>query len=130
MRLHEYYFANIIKGGTELDKNSEFYKKLEENFLGSFANFQKDFKAMAAMRGIGWVVLYRDKLSDRLFNIWIGEHDVGHLVGASPLLVIDVFEHAYMTDYGVKRADYINAFWAAIDWATVNNRFNNGSGKN
>jgi Fe-Mn family superoxide dismutase len=127
MRLHEYYFANIIKGGTELDKNSEFYKKLEENFLGAYANFEKDFRAMGGLRGIGWVILYKDKISDRLFNVWINEHDTGHLAGASPILVMDVFEHAYMTDYGVKRADYINAFFKAIDWATVTNRFNNGS---
>jgi len=125
MRLHEYYFANIIKGGTELDKNSEFFKKLEENFLGSFVNFEKDFKAMGAMRGVGWVILYFDRISDRLFNVWIGEHDVGHLAGAVPLLVMDVFEHAYMTDYGVKRPDYINAFFKAIDWTAVTDRFNN-----
>jgi len=125
MRLHEYYFANIIKEGTELDKNSEFFKKLEENFLGSFTNFEKDFKAMGAMRGVGWVILYQDKMAERLFNVWIGEHDIGHLAGATPLLVMDIFEHAYMTDYGLKRADYINAFFAAIDWATVTNRFNN-----
>ncbi len=69
MRLHEYYFANIIKGGMELDKNSNFFKKLEENFLGSFANFEKDFKSMGAMRGIGWVILSFDYMSGRLFNV-------------------------------------------------------------
>jgi superoxide dismutase, Fe-Mn family len=124
MRLHEYYFANLIKGGTQLNKNSVFYKKLEENFMGSFANFEKDFKSMGAMRGLGWVILYWDKISGRFFNVWIGEHDVGHLAGAIPLLVMDVFEHAYMTDYGIKRGDYIGAFFAAIDWATVTDRYN------
>jgi Fe-Mn family superoxide dismutase len=125
MRLHEYYFANIMKGGTELDKKSEFYKKLEENFLGSGEAFEKDFRAMGAIRGIGWVILYYDKISDRLFNVWINEHDMGHLAGASPLLVLDVFEHAYICDYGLKRADYIGAFWRAVDWATVEDRFEN-----
>jgi Fe-Mn family superoxide dismutase len=79
---------------------------------------------MGAMRGIGWVVLCFDYMSGRLFNVWINEHDVGHLAGAVPLLVMDVFEHAYMTDYGLKRADYIGAFFAAIDWATVTDRYN------
>jgi len=79
------------------------------------------------MRGIGWVVLYYDSQSGRLFNVWINEHDAGHLAGAIPLLVMDVFEHAFMIDYGLKRADYIEAFFKAIDWSAVSERF--GAGK-
>jgi Fe-Mn family superoxide dismutase len=67
-------------------------------------------------------VLYYDLAEKRLFNTWINEHDVGHLCGASPVLIMDVFEHAYMTDYGTKRADYIEAFFKAIDWSAVGNR--------
>ena len=73
---------------------------------------------MAAMRGIGWVVLYYDKQADRLFNVWINEHDAGHFVGAIPLFVIDIFEHSYMLDYGIKRADYIEVFMKTIDWGS------------
>ena len=50
--------------------------------------------------GIGWVILYRDPQSGRLFNTWINEHDLGHLSGGDPLLVMDVFEHAYITHIG------------------------------
>ena len=78
---------------------------------------------MALMRGIGWVVLYFDKKAGRLFNVWINEHDVGHLAGAEPILVLDIFEHAYMLDYGTKRVDYIAAFMKVVDWGTVANRF-------
>lgn len=113
MRLHEYYFGNLIKDGKALDKNSNLFRKIVEDF-GSYENWEKDFKATGAMRGIGWVILYYD--GTRLFNTWINEHDVGHLSGASPLLVMDVFEHAYMIDYGLKKADYIEAFFRAIDW--------------
>ncbi|HMB45504.1 MAG TPA: Fe-Mn family superoxide dismutase [Candidatus Methanoperedens sp.] len=113
MRLHEYYFGNLIKDGKALDKNSNLFRKIVEDF-GSYENWEKDFKATGAMRGIGWVILYYD--GSRLFNTWINEHDVGHLSGASPLLVMDVFEHAYMLDYGLKKADYIEAFFRAIDW--------------
>ena len=113
MRLHEYYFGNLIKDGKALDKNSNLSRKIIEDF-GSYENWEKDFKATGAMRGIGWVILYYD--GSRLFNTWINEHDVGHLSGASPLLVMDVFEHAYMLDYGLKKADYIEAFFKAIDW--------------
>jgi Fe-Mn family superoxide dismutase len=74
------------------------------------------------MRGIGWVILAHDKESDRLFNIWVNEHDTGHLVGTTPLLVMDVFEHAFMLDYGLKRVDSIAAFWGAIDWEIVGGR--------
>ncbi len=124
MRLHEYYFGNMIKGGKELDKGSAFYKKLAEDF-GSYENWEKDFKASGTMRGIGWVVLYLDPIANRLFNTWINEHDLGHLAGSIPLLIMDVFEHAYMIDYGLKKADYIEAFFKAIDWSVVVNRFNN-----
>ena len=68
------------------------------------------------------LVLYYDRESDRLFNTWINEHDLGHLAGAIPLLVMDVFEHAFMMDYGLKRVDYIKAFVKAIDWDVVSGR--------
>lgn len=120
MRLHEYYFGNLTKEPISLDKNSVLFRKIEEpeNF-GSFASWEKDFKSMGAMRGIGWVILYWDSIGERLFNVWINEHDVGHFSGAVPLLVMDVFEHAYMLDYGLKKADYIEAFFKAIDWQAV-----------
>ncbi len=123
MRLHELYFGNLSKGAAALDKNSGLAKKIAEEF-GSYENWEKDAKATATMRGIGWVVLYLDPVSKRLFNCWINEHDGGHLSGAVPLLVLDVFEHAFMIDYGLKRADYIEAFFKALNWATVAERFN------
>ncbi len=116
MRLHEYYFGNIINGGKPIDRGTNLYKKIAADF-GSYENWEKDFRAAGAMRGIGWVMLYYDAMADRLFNVWINEHDMGHLCGATPLLVMDVFEHAYMIDYGLKRADYIEAFFKAIDWS-------------
>jgi Fe-Mn family superoxide dismutase len=124
MRLHELYFENMTKSGEELDRNSALFKKIVEIFE-TYENWEKVFKAVGAMRGIGWVILYYDTVSGRMFNTWINEHDVGHLVGCKPILIIDVFEHAYMIDYGLKRADYIEAFFKAIDWSVAINRFNN-----
>jgi len=121
MRLHELYFGNMVKGGKAIEKNSNLPKKIAADF-GSYENWEKDFRATGAMRGIGWVVLYHDAAAGRLFNTWINEHDVGHLSGATPLLVMDVFEHAYMVDYGLKKADYIEAFFKAIDWTAVGAR--------
>lgn len=121
MRLHELYFENLMKGGSQLEKESDLAKKIVEQF-GSFENWEKHFRATGAMRGIGWVVLYLDNESGKMFNMWINEHDGGHLAGATPLLVMDVFEHAYMTDYEIKRALYIDAFMKNICWHVVGSR--------
>jgi Fe-Mn family superoxide dismutase len=56
------------------------------------------------------------------FTIWINEHDVGHPAGCNPILILDVFEHAFMIDYGLKRADYIEAFFKNIDWKAAEGR--------
>jgi Fe-Mn family superoxide dismutase len=125
MRMHEYYFVNLKKGGSALPKDSSLYKKIVQDF-GSYEGWEKDFRAVGAMRGIGWVVLYQDKLGDRLFNMWVNEHDVGHPAGCKPKIVMDVFEHAYMTDYGLKRADYINAFFKSLSWEKAAATFEKG----
>lgn len=122
MRLHELYFGNMAKAGGTLETQQQLAAKVESEF-GSLANWEKDFRAISAMRGIGWAILYHDPVTDRLFNVWVNEHDVGHLAGNTPLLVLDIFEHAYVTDYGIKRADYIDAFMHAVDWGKVNERF-------
>lgn len=122
MRLHEYYFENMSKEPAAHDASSALMQKMIAEF-GSHENWEKDFRAVGAMRGIGWVVMYYDRVGDRLINMWVNEHDVGHLAGCVPLLVMDVFEHAFMVDYGLKRADYIAAFFAAIDWSVVEGRF-------
>jgi Fe-Mn family superoxide dismutase len=97
-------------------------KKIPEDF-GSYENWEKDFRTSGAMRGIGWIVLYYDPVGKRTFNCWVNEHDAGHLSGCVPILVMDVFEHAYMTDYQLKRADYIAAFFKNIDWKEAEARF-------
>jgi len=125
MRLHEYYFSNMIKGGRALDKGSTLVAKIVEEF-GGYENWERDFRGTGAMRGIGWTMLYLDNLGNRLFNVWINEHDLGHLSGCTPLLIMDVFEHAFMVDYHLKRADYIESFFKAIDWEEVGKRFQAG----
>jgi Fe-Mn family superoxide dismutase len=114
MKLHEYYFENL-GGKSRLVKSGVLGKMMETSF-GSVEAWEQDFRATGAMRGIGWVVLYYDVPACRLFNAWINEHDAGHLAGCQPILVMDVFEHAYMLDYGLKKADYIGAFFKNINW--------------
>lgn len=122
MRLHELYFDNLSKDGGKLEDQSSLASKLDQSF-GSLDAWRTDFKAKGALRGIGWTILYYDKPADQLFNVWVNEHDVGHLSGVTPLLIMDVFEHAFVFDYGMKRADYIEAFMNAVDWKTVVGRF-------
>ncbi len=125
MRLHELYFENICNNQDNKNKkacNGKLKEAIEKNF-GSFENFLKDFTASGKIRGIGWVILYYDQGQDRLFDTWINEHDLGHLSGAVPLLVMDVFEHAYIMDYGLNRSDYIKTFMDVINWDEVQRRF-------
>ncbi len=120
MRLHEYYFENL-GGKSPIDRNGRLAKKMAEDF-GSYEAWEKDFKATGAMRGIGWVALYQDITNGKLINFWINEHDVAHPAGCNPGLIMDVFEHAFMLDYGLKKADYIGAFFKNIDWSAVEAR--------
>lgn len=122
MRLHEYYFENLTKEKSEVDTPGALAGALGKDF-GSMDAWRKDFQATGAMRGIGWAITYFDPQGGRLINTWVNEHDVGHLAGAAPILVMDVFEHAFMLDYGLKRADYIEAFFNALDWSVVEKRF-------
>jgi len=121
MRLHEYYFQNL--GGKEMmAENHPLNQKIVKDF-GSFDQWKKEFKALGRIRGIGWVVLYYDPIGDRLFNIWIEEHDLGPLAGGKPILVMDVWEHAYITQYGIDRGKYIDVFFDNIDWSAPSQRY-------
>jgi Fe-Mn family superoxide dismutase len=120
MRLHEYYFENLGGKGA-INKSGRLVKKLAEDF-GSYEDWERDFKGTGTMRGIGWAILYQDNITGRLINQWINEHETGHLAGGIPILVLDVFEHAFMIDYGLKRADYIEAFFKNINWDKVDKR--------
>jgi len=120
MRLHEYYFGNL-GGKGNLDRSGRLAKKLAEEF-GSYDDWEKDFRGTATMRGIGWAILYLDNATGRLINQWINEHETGHLAGGTPVLVLDVFEHAFMIDYGLKRGDYIEVFFKNVNWDVVEGR--------
>jgi Fe-Mn family superoxide dismutase len=120
MRLHEYYFENL-GGKGDLAQSSKFREAVSADF-GSYEAWEADFKGTGAMRGIGWAILYQDNVSGMLLNQWINEHETGHLAGCTPILVMDVFEHAFMLDYGLKRPDYIEAFFRNVSREAVEGR--------
>jgi Fe-Mn family superoxide dismutase len=121
MRLHEAYFENL-GGKLPLNTLSSLYKQIVADF-GSYEIWQADFIATGMLRGSGWVALYFDLMANKLLNVWIGDHQVNHLVGDSLILVMDVWEHAYITEYGLARKDYIDAFLKNVNWNIASNRF-------
>ncbi|MBA3815560.1 MAG: superoxide dismutase [Parachlamydiaceae bacterium] len=122
MLLHEYYFENL-GGKSPLDSKDPLALKMNQDF-GSFEQWKADFIATGLMRGIGWVVAYIEPKNGRLVNEWINEHDLGHLAGGTPILIMDVFEHAYITQFALDRAKYIDVFFANINWDAASRRFN------
>jgi superoxide dismutase, Fe-Mn family len=120
MRLHELYFENLGGNGS-VNKDGRLARKVAEDF-GSYEAWEKEFRAVGAMRGVGWAVLYQDIANGKLINFWINEHDTGHPAGCTPILIMDVFEHAFMLDYGTKRAGYIDAFFKNLNWGAAESR--------
>lgn len=122
MLLHEYYFENLGGATANLDAKDPLMLKMQQDF-GSYDQWKTDFVSTGLMRGIGWVVSYVEPKNGRLLNEWINEHDLGHLAGAKPILIMDVFEHAYITQFGLDRSKYIDVFFNNINWEVVSNRF-------
>jgi len=125
MILHEYYFSNLKRAADPAPgKGSGLARALEQNF-GSVEYWKADFQAIGGMRGVGWAVLFEDPVTSRLVNNWISLHQDGPPTGFKPLLVMDVWEHAFMRDYkATERAQYIQAFFRNVDWQAVEHRLN------
>src|ERR1041384_6025566 len=124
MVLHEYYFDNLKKGGGTGDpaKTTQFVKAAETSF-GSYDIWKADFVGIGKMRGVGWAICYQNPVNGRLSNHWITLHEVGNVAGFTPLLVMDVWEHAFLLDYKpAERPKYIEAFFANVDWTVVEGR--------
>jgi Fe-Mn family superoxide dismutase len=119
MILHEHYFGILKPAQKPPGDDAELAKQFKK-FFGGFGNWREEFLAMGKMRGVGWVILYFDPANQFLTNHWISLHEEGHPAGFVPLLVMDVWEHAYMVDHGADgRASYIEAFLDNVDWARV-----------
>ena len=116
--LHEAYFGNLGgSGGPATGKVAEMINAK----WGSFDKWLADFKA-AAMAARGWVIMAYSFNDMSIHNYSMDVHDKGSVCNTANLLVLDVYEHAYMIDYGVKRAAYLDAFFQNINWDVVNER--------
>lgn len=121
MRLHEYYFESLNGNGEIRDGG---LKKAIEGQFGNLDNWMKEFKTAGLARGIGWVLLCHDPKINKLFNVWITDHEVGHLAGTPIILAMDVWEHAFLLDYlPSQRKEYIEAFFSNLNWEKIDERF-------
>ena len=123
MVLHEFYFENLTSESPgDPDSGSPFYQATQQSF-GSFDLWKMDFTNVAKMRGVGWAICYRDPTNGKLSNHWISLHENGNIAGFSPLLVLDVWEHAFMLDYTASgRGKYIEAFFSNVHWNVIESR--------
>lgn len=116
--LHELYFENI-GGNTNKPCDASTVYLIRD--FGSVEQWQKHFIA-TAKASRGWAVLLFDYRSKRLRNISLDAHDMGNITFATPLLVLDMYEHAYFLQYANKKDEYIRNFMNNIDWDIVNRR--------
>jgi superoxide dismutase, Fe-Mn family len=124
MVLHEFYFENLRADSPTLEQESPLYIEIEKSF-GSFEAWKTDFAQTGKTRGIGWAILYADPVTKMLTNNFVEEHSHGNIAGFKPIIVMDVWEHAYMVDHKAGgRATYIDAFVSNINWQIVSDRFN------
>ncbi|HEY0101277.1 MAG TPA: Fe-Mn family superoxide dismutase [Pyrinomonadaceae bacterium] len=123
MVLHEYYFDNMQRQGAgDPAKDSNFIKAATESF-GSYDTWKADFVGIGKMRGVGWAMCYQNPANGRLSNHWITLHETGNVSGFTPVLVMDVWEHAFLLDYApAERPKYIEAFFSNINWDAVEGR--------
>ena len=123
MVLHEYYFGNMKRqGGGEAARQSKFREAVERSFP-SYEIWKTDFVGIGKMRGVGWAMCYLDPATGHVSNHWITLHETGNIAGFLPLLVMDVWEHAYLLDYKpADRPKYIEAFLSNVDWQAVEKR--------
>lgn len=128
MVLHEYYFGNMKKGGGgDISSSSSLGRALGESF-GDLETWKTDFTAIGGMRGVGWAVTYLDPATGRLSNHWITLHEDGNVAGFKPIIVMDVWEHAFLLDYKpAERPKYIEAFLANFDVDAAEGRFTGAS---
>ena len=122
--LHEWYFE-VLGGDGKFENARELVAAITHNF-GSVESFIKYFSE-CAMASRGWSVLAWDTRDSRLWIYNCDAHNQGAVWGALPIIVLDVYEHAYFMDYGADRQAYLKAFWKNFNWSAANDLFKRAS---
>lgn len=125
MVLHEAYFENLPRRGAPAPGQHSAFRSATERCFGGFDTWKEAFASVGQMRGVGWAICYLDPRNGRLSNHWVSLHQNGNIAGFVPLLVMDVWEHAYLLDYAPsERGEYIAAFMSNVNWEVVEQRMN------
>ncbi len=123
MVLHEYYFENMQKHGTGDPSTGDQFVNAASDSFGDYDVWKADFMNTGKMRGVGWAAVYQDPSNGQISNHWINLHETGNVAGYKPILIMDVWEHAFIKDYApADRPKYIEAFFSNINWDVVNSR--------
>ena len=123
MVLHELYFENMTSRASQSPQGQDSLLNALEGSFGSFEIWKTDFSSVGKMRGVGWAVCNLNPENGRLSNHWISLHEFGNIAGFRPVLVMDVWEHAYLLDFQPsERGEYINHFLSQVNWDVVAKR--------
>jgi Fe-Mn family superoxide dismutase len=127
MVLHEYYFGNLRRGGGDQPPNGSAFGRAIERTFGNYEHWKADFCSVGMMRGVGWAICNVDPARGLISNHWVSLHEHGNIAGFLPILVMDVWEHAYLLDYQPsERKQYIDSFFSNIAWPVVEERIQAG----
>ena len=122
VRLHNLFWTNMHQPTNNNQPSGKIADLITENF-GSFEAFQTEFsQAAKTVEGSGWTMLVFDPDTNDLHILQIQNHNLLGVFGMKPLLVLDVWEHAYYLDYKNNRGDYVDAWWQVVNWEEVNAR--------
>jgi Fe-Mn family superoxide dismutase len=123
MRNHEIFFESLSGGATQANDKSALYQAIVSQW-GSFDVWINNFKQVAKTRGVGWAILSYEKNTGELINSWIDEQHLGQLNSATPILMLDMWEHAFVADYQPSgKGQYIDDFFANLNWSVIENNY-------
>lgn len=118
VKLHELYFENMT--GLNTNINGPIHEIIKQNF-GTYENFLDKFKCIAmSMRG--WAIFCYDSFTNSYYLYGQDSHNTQVVVNTYPIIVLDVYEHAYMIDFGINKKQYVDLFFENLDFRVVNNR--------
>ena len=120
--LHELFFANCFDPNSQITMDSLSYLKLQRDF-GTFDDWQKDFMAVAMAAGNGWVVCGYHTFLRRYVNMIVSHHSGDVMLGVFPVIVLDMWEHAYTRDYLGDKKNYLMAQMKEFNWSVIEDRF-------
>jgi Fe-Mn family superoxide dismutase len=122
MKLHELFFETLGGPGSAMTPSGVLAEAMDITYGGA-KGWRERFLAVARTRGIGWVMSARETATNRLFTFWIDEHHFGLPANLEPVILLDLWEHAYLRDFGVKgREEFVEVVLRNLDWSVIEQR--------